>query len=54
MCVEKSLETSAPREYNTLPRCLRECEDLSQFTRNLKTFLFADAVDLDMMQLNNR
>ena len=54
MCVKRSFEYSAPREYNALPGSLRECEDLSEFKRKLKTFLFTDAYDLDRMQLNDR
>ena len=30
MCVKRSFEYSAPREYNALPRYIRESEDLSE------------------------
>ena len=42
----------APRLYNKLPICIKNCENLSTFKKKLKTHLFNDAYDVGDLSIN--
>ena len=49
---KRSFSYSGPSIYNSLPRNLRNIEDLRTFKKKLKTHLFTSAYDLTTLTIN--
>ena len=45
--IERCFEFSAPRMFNSLPLILKKAENGNVFKRDLKTFIFTQAYDLE-------
>ena len=51
--VERSLSHCAPRLYNQLPFGMRNNDSLSTFKKNLKTYYFEKAFDLEKLVIKS-
>ena len=51
--LKRSLGHSAPRLYNLLPFELRTIDELDTFKKNLKTYFFENAYDLEILVIKS-
>ena len=48
----RTYQYSAPRLYNNLPVSLKDSENIVQFKKNLKTYLFEKTYDMEFLTIN--
>ena len=49
---ERSFQYSAPRLYNKLPVVIKDSENINQFKKRLKTYLFGESCDMNQKIIN--
>ena len=51
---ERSFQYSAPRLYNKLPMEIKDSENITQFKKRLKTYLFGESYDMNQKIINEQ
>ena len=51
---ERSFQYSAPRLYNKLPVEIKDSENINQFKKRLKTYLFGESYDMNQKTINKQ
>ena len=51
---ERSFQYSAPRLYNKLPVEIKDSENINQFKKRLKTYLFGESYDMNQKTINEQ
>ena len=51
---ERSFQYSAPRLYNKLPVEIKDSENITQFKKRLKTYLFGESYDMNQKTINEQ
>ena len=51
---ERSFQHSAPRLYNKLPVEIKDSENINQFKKTLKTYLFGESYDMNQKTINEQ
>ena len=51
---ERSFQYSAPRLYNKLPVEIKDSENINQFRKRLKTYLFGESYDMNQKTINEQ
>ena len=51
---ERSFQYSAPRLYNKLPMVIKDSENINQFKKRLKTYLFGESYDMNQKTINEQ
>ena len=51
---ERSFQYSAPRLYNKLPVVIKDSENINQFKKRLKTYLFGESYDMNQKTINEQ
>ena len=51
---ERSFQYSTPRLYNKLPVVIKDSENINQFKKTLKTYLFGESYDMNHKTINEQ
>ena len=51
---ERSFQYSAPRLYNKLSVVIKDSENINQFKKRLKTYLFGESYDMNQKTINEQ
>ena len=51
---ERSFQYNAPRLYNKLPVVIKDSENINQFKKRLKTYLFGEPYDMNQKTINEQ
>ena len=49
-----TFQYSAPRLYNKLPVVIEDSENINQFKKRLKTYLFGESYDMNQKTINEQ